>query len=231
MGEIRSIGEEAGRHNFDRLVNNSSQVICSKNTTFETKEYFLTLSRQKASKVSESQMIIRTAIKTLSFVAGCCVLTACGEGVSKSKARSQAVIDAYNLSPVEASAFRTCQSQMRRADFKPRSGVRMTRVPAEICACHAPMMVKHFKPGKGSEHALVLAFVSGVSTETILDPESLLDPNEPRKQFTALARNLNECAETAAQENTLATRNKIAELCENGTLSEKKCEETLAKLK
>jgi len=176
-------------------------------------------------------MLKKIVFRTTIVVASLSLLSGCGPSSAGSGDRNQAVMDAYNLSSIEASAFQTCQSQMRRADFKPRAGVTMTRVPAEICACHAPMMVKHFKPGKGSEHALVLAYVSGSSKNTALDPNSLIDPSQPGKQFMTLARNLNSCAADEALKNTKATKGKIEELCEEGKLDAKRCQKILADLK
>jgi hypothetical protein len=78
---------------------------------------------------------------------------------------------------------------------------------------------------------LVLAFVSGASENTALDPNSLIDPNQADRQFMALARGLNSCAANAAQKNTKATKSKIEELCEEGKLDAKKCKKILADLK
>lgn len=176
-------------------------------------------------------MSSKIAINIITATIGLILLSACGETSTAPGDRYQVDMEAYNLSLIEAKAFQTCQSQMRKADFKPRTGVTMTRVPAKICACHAPMMVKHFTPGKGSEHSLVLAYVAGSSKNTSLNPNSLIDPSQPRKQFMALARSLNSCAKTVAQDNSNATKSKMEELCEQGKLDAKRCEKILADLK
>lgn len=175
-------------------------------------------------------MLSKTIFRTTILVASLSLLGACNQTSANSEDRNQAVMDTYSLSSIEAKAFQTCQSQMRRADFKPRSGVTMTRVPAEICACHAPMMVEHFKPGEGSEHSKVLAYVAGSSTRTTLDPNSLIDPNRPSQQFMALAQNLNSCAANTAQKNNNATKVKIEDMCEQGKLDAKRCRKILADL-
>jgi len=93
------------------------------------------------------------------------------------------------------------------------------------------MMVKHFKPGSGSEHALILAYVMGVSTNTSLDINSLIETKQPAKQFEDLVHSLNSCARKTASEQKKTTHDKIQKLCEEGKFGAKKCEQMLAELK
>ncbi|MBL8790991.1 MAG: hypothetical protein JNM45_10860 [Rhizobiales bacterium] len=122
------------------------------------------------------------------------LLAACGNNDAEIKAMAKKM----HMSKQQAAAFQTCAKDMKSR--KPifidgDKAVQLTKVPLEICACHAPAVAQMFKDDKLTGHARFAAYIGKVKRKELkMGRRDLRTAMAPEKAGQILIASFRKCA-------------------------------------
>ncbi len=103
-----------------------------------------------------------------------------------------------HMSKQQTAAFLTCAKDLKSSKpifIEGEKAVQLTKVPIEICACHAPTVATLFKDDKLTGHARFAAYIGKVKRKELkMGRRDLRTAMAPEKAGLILINSLEKCA-------------------------------------
>jgi len=136
----------------------------------------------------------RVMAKWAGLAAVAVALAACGNNEAEIKAMAAKM----HMSKQQTAAFQTCAKDLKSSKpifIEGDKAVQLTKVPLEICACHAPTVANLFKDDKLTGHARFAAYIGKVKRKELkMGRRDLRSAMAPEKAGQILIDSLEKCA-------------------------------------
>jgi hypothetical protein len=130
--------------------------------------------------------------------AGLAVVALALAGCGNNDAEIKAMAKKMHMSKQQTAAFQTCAKDLKSS--KPifiagEKAVQLTKVPLEICACHAPTVAQLFKDDKLTGHARFASYIGKAKRKPLkMGRRDLRSAMAPEKAGQILINSLEKCA-------------------------------------